>query len=83
MSERQTRFNRIYWDGLHAFSPGCYTCEFLETELCLGCSGNGSGEADHYLPAELVANGCASCLNQNTCLCEDCDGDHFKTKGDN
>jgi hypothetical protein len=60
--------NRKYWDGLHAFSEKCYACEWLESDMCLGCTGNGSGEEDKFFPAN-----CLNCANQNTNLCEDCD----------
>lgn len=49
MGEHKDRLNRKYWDGLHAFSPKCYTCDLLETDFCCGCQGNGSGEFYWYV----------------------------------
>jgi len=69
MSEQQKYLNRKYWDGLHAWGPRCYTCEWLETNMCLGCKGNGSGENDLFFPGN-----CLSCVNQHTNLCEECEG---------
>jgi hypothetical protein len=76
MSERQKYLNRKYWDGLHQFDPQCYTCEFLETELCLGCRWNGSGELNHYCfldhTVPVYARSCNTCCHHNTMMCEDC-----------
>jgi hypothetical protein len=42
MGELKDQMNRKFWDGLHEFSPKCYTCVLIETGWCICCSGNGS-----------------------------------------
>jgi hypothetical protein len=65
MSERQKEMNRKYWDGLHAFSPKCYTCALIETDWCLGCQGNGSGEGVYYTGRDEIEA-------ETPVLCEGC-----------
>jgi len=72
MGEHQHKKNQRLWDGLHEFSPKCYTCTLIETDYCLGCQGNGSGEFDFYTGPDENLAAIEEEEKQQSILCDGC-----------